>query len=208
MTETLYVQLLNLACGALLLGSVLVLWRRAPAVLVLAGQGVALAGIGAVLAADQGSVRLWAVTAGLLLLRAGVLPYLLRRMAAGALDDEARPLVTVPASLLVVAVLTTLAYAVSRPLVELAPSAASQAIPVGVAVVLLGFFVLATRRQAPAQLGGILLMDNGITAVGLLTGAGLGLLVQLGLALDVLLVLLILRPLGTRETELDEVSER
>lgn len=217
MNETLHVQLLDLACGAMLLAAVLVLWRRELAVIirVFAVQGLALAGLVAVLAANEGSAELWAVAAGVLVLRAGVLPYLVRRALAeaGEARRETRPLVNVTASLLAAAVLTLLAYVVSRPLVELAPSAATQAIPVGVTVVLIGFFVLVTRRHALSQLVGFLLMDNGITAVGFLTTAGVGLVVELGVSLDVLLAVLVLQILTARmretfgDTDLDELRE-
>ena len=110
------------------------------------------------------------------MLRAGVLPALLRRALADAAADarETRPLVNVAASLLAAAGLTLLAYAVAQPLVALAPSPATQAIPVGLAVVLIGFFVLVTRRRALSQLVGFLLLDNGITAVAFLATAGVG----------------------------------
>jgi hydrogenase-4 component E len=217
MSETLFVQLLDLACGALLLTAVLVLWRRELAVIirVFALQGVALAAMVAALAAHEGSGELWAVAAGVLVLRAGVLPYLVRRAlaSAGEARRETRPVVNVAASLLAAAVLTLLAYAASRPLVELAPSAVTAAIPVGVTVVLIGFFVLVTRRRALSQLIGFLLMDNGITAIGFLTTSGVGLIVELGVSLDVLLAVLVLQILTTRmrdtfgDTDLDELRE-
>ena len=217
MTETLYVQLLDLACGGLLLGAVLVLWRRELSVIIrmFAAQGVALAALVAVLAAHQRSVDLWVVAGGLLILRASVLPLLLARAltAAGPARRETRPLVNVAASLLAAAVLALLAYAVSRPLVALAPSPATQAIPVGVTVVLIGFFVLVTRRRALSQLVGFLLMDNGITTVGFLTTASVSLVVELGVSLDVLLAVLVLRILTARiqetfgDADLDELAE-
>lgn len=219
MTDPVYTQLLDLCCGGLLLTAALALWRVRLAVVVrvFVVQGVALAGLGAVLAVYEVSVQLWAVAAVLLVLRAGVLPYLLGRAAAGQHTVATRPLVGGSVSLLAAAALTFLAFAVSRPLVELAPAdgigTAAAALPVGVAAVLIGFFVLATRRGALPQLAGLLLMDNGITAVALLAGAGLGLLVQVGVALDALLVLVILQLSATRtretvgDTDLDELRE-
>lgn len=217
MNETLYVQLLDLAGGAILLTAVLILWRRELAVIVrvFALQGLALAALVAVLAAHERSTELWAVAAGIGVLRAGLLPWLLRRAlaGAGAARRETAPLVNVAASLLAAAVLMMLAYAVSQPLVALAPSAATQAIPVGVTVVLIGFFVLVTRRRALSQLVGFLLMDNGITMIGFLTTAGVGLVVEVGVSLDVLLAVLVLQILTTRmreafgDTDLDELRE-
>ncbi|MFD8497360.1 hypothetical protein [Amycolatopsis sp. NPDC059657] len=216
-SDTAYVQLLDLACGGLLLTAVLIVWRRELAVIirVFAVQGLVLAALVAVLAVHEHSAELGAVAAGLAVLRAGVLPYLLRRALAqaGERRRETRPLVNVAASLLSVAVLAMLAYAVSQPLIELAPSPATQAIPVGMTVVLIGFFVLVTRRRALSQLVGFLLMDNGITAIGFLTTTGAGLVVELGVSLDVLLVVLVLQILATRmretfgDADLDELRE-
>ena len=132
---------------------------------------------------------------------------------AGSGDRESRPLVNVTASLLAVAVLVLVAYAVSRPLTALRPSPAAAAIPVGIAVTLTGFFVLVTRRRAVSQLAGFLLMDNGITATGLLTTASAGLLIEAGVSLDVLLAVVVLRVLTSRmrdtfgDTDLDDLRE-
>ena len=199
------VQLLDLACGGLLITAVLVLWRRELPVIirVFAVQGVALAVLVGVLAWQRGSPELAAVAVGVLALRAGVLPHLLRRGRDGAGEgaEETRPLVAVAGSLLVAAVLTLVSYAVTRPLVALAPSPATAAIPVGLSVALIGFFVLATRRRALSQLVGFLLMDNGVTAVGFLTTSGISLIVEVGVSLDVLLAVLVLRILTARMRE-------
>ncbi len=217
MNTALYVQLLNLSAGALLLTAVLVLWRRELSVIirVFALQGMALAGLVGVLAAHDGSLELAAVALGVLVLRAGVLPAFLRRALAAAGEErrETRPLVNVAASLLAAAGLTLLALAVSQPLVQVSSTPATQAVPIAIAVVLVGFFVLVTRRRALSQLVGFLLMDNGITAVGFLTTAGIGLGVEVGVALDVLLVVLVLQVLTGRMrevfggTDLDELRE-
>jgi len=217
MSADLATQLLNIAAGAFLFTAVLILWRRelASIIDVFALQGVALAAMVGVIAAAEGSIELAAVAVGVLALRAGVLPWLLRRALshAGATRRETQPLVNVVTSLLAAAALTLLAYAVSLPLVALDPSPAAHAIPVGIAVMLIGFFVLVTRRLALSQLVGFLLMDNGITAVGFLTTAGVSLIVELGVTLDVLLVVLVLQVLKTRmreafgATDLDELRE-
>jgi hydrogenase-4 component E len=216
-SDTAYVQMLDLACGALLLTAVFIVWRRELAVIirVFAIQGLALTALVAVLAVNEHSAELGIVTVGIAVLRVGVLPHLLRRALAraGTARRDTRPLVNVAASLLATAALTLLAYAVSQPLVALAPSPATQAIPVGMAVVLIGFFVLVTRRRALSQLIGFLLMDNGITAVGFLTTSGAGLVVELGVSLDVLMAVLVLQILATRmwdtfgSADLDELRE-
>lgn len=210
------VQLLDLLCGGILLTAVLILWRRelASIVRLLALQGVFIAGLAALVAGNEGGVAPYLVALGVLALKTFVIPAVLRRVLADSGEArETEPLVNVAASLLAAALLTLLAYVVSQPLVALAPSAATRALPVGVAVVLLGFFVLVTRRRALSQVVGFLLLDNGITTTAFLAASGVPLVVELGVSLDVLLVVLVLQILAARMrstfggTDLDELNE-
>jgi hydrogenase-4 component E len=209
-------QLLNLACGLFLLAAIGVLWRRELSALIalLTVQGVALTGIAVLLAVDHRSMEAAAVAVGVGLLKAGLLPWLLRRVLAevpGA--RETAPLVNVSASMLAAAALVLLAYAAARPLVDLAPATSARAAPVGIAVVLIGFFLAATRRRAISQIIGVLLIDNGIAAVAFLATGGVPLVVELGVSADLLLAVLVLQVLTTRlhvafgDTDLDELRE-
>jgi hydrogenase-4 component E len=216
MSDLTYVQLLDLLCGGFLLAAVLVLWRHDLAAIVrlFAAQGVALAALVAVLGAHQRDAVLLGVAVALLALRAVVLPALMRRaLTASGEGRETRPLVNVASSLLVAALLALLSYAVCRPVVALSPSPATHAVPAALTVVLIGFFVLVTRRRALSQVVGFLLIDNGITAIAFLTTSGIPLIVELGVSLDVLLVVLVLQVLTTRiraafgGSDLDDLRE-
>jgi hydrogenase-4 component E len=211
-----YSQWLYLVCGALLLSSVIVLWRRQLSALIslLTVQGVLLAALAALLGTQHDGLELYGIALGLLLLKAGVLPAVLRRaLARGGAPRETRPLVNVPASLLAAAMLTLLAYAVSQPLVELDPNPTTRAVPVGVAMVLLGFFMLVTRRRALSQVVGFLLLDNGIATTAFMLTAGVPVIVELAVSMDLLLVVLVLQVLTTRlrehfgDAELDDLHE-
>src|SRR5258708_10023972 len=216
MSDLTYVQFLDLLCGGFLLAAVLVLWRHDLAALVrlFAAQGVALAALVAVLGAHQRDGVLLGVAGALLALRGALLPALMRRaLTASGEGRETQPLVNVAASLLVAALLALLSYAVCRPVVALSPSAATHAVPAALSVVLIGFFVLVTRRRALSQVVGFLLIDNGITAIAFLTTSGIPLIVELGVSLDVLLVVLVLQVLTTRirtafgGSDLDDLRE-
>jgi len=211
-----YVQLLDLVCGGVLLTTVLALWRRELAAIVrlLVAQGVLIAALAALLGAREYSGELYLAALGVLVLKAFVLPAVLRRVLAESGEArETEPLVNVTASLLAAALLTLLAYWLSRPLVALAPSPATRALPVGLAVVLMGFFMLVTRRRALSQVVGFLLLDNGIATTAFLATAGVPLVVELGVSLDVLLVVLVLQIVVARmrlafgRTDLDELRE-
>ena len=98
MSDTVYAEALNLICGGLLLSAVLMVWRRGLVAMVrlLVAQGALLAALAALLGAREDSVELCAVAAGVLVLKAVVLPGVLRRVlrdTGGA--REAEPLVNV-----------------------------------------------------------------------------------------------------------------
>ena len=215
MSSAVSTQLLDVISGAILLTAVLTLWRRDLAAIIrlLAIQGVLIAGLALLLGINEHSTELYLAALGVLILKAIVLPTILRRVLADSGEvRETAPLVNVTSSLLAAAGLTLLAYVLSGPLVVLAPSAATRALPVGVAVVLLGFFMLVTRRRALSQVIGFLLLDNGITTTAFLATSGVPLVVELGVSLDVLLVVLVLQIVAARmrmafgSTDLDGLS--
>lgn len=214
MSPDLYARLLYLVCGALLLSSVLVLWRRQFSALIrlVTIQGILVSCLALLLGTQGHGVELYLIAAGVLVLKAGVLPAVLTRV----LDNdnaprETQPLVNVPASLLAAVALTLVAYAVTRPLTDLDPNPETRAVPVGVATVLLGFFMMVTRRHALSQVVGFLVLDNGIAATAFLLTAGVPIIVELAVSMDLLLVVLVLQVLTTRlrevfgHTDLDEL---
>ena len=216
MSVELFAQLLYLVSGGLLLSSVLMLWRRRLSALIglLTAQGVLLAGMAALLGTQVGGVELYLVALAVLVLKGGVLPLVLRKVLSDSgAARETQPVVNVPASLLAAALLTLLAYALSRPLVDLDPTPTTHAVPVGIAMVLLGFFVLVTRRRALSQVAGFLLLDNGIAATAFLVTSGVPLIVDLAVSMDLLLVVLVLQVLTARlraafgDTDIGELRE-
>jgi hydrogenase-4 component E len=217
MSETTYTQLLQLFAGLLLLCAVLIVWRRSLGahIRLLAVQGWALAGLVAVLGLHEHSAELLWVSVLVATLKGVVLPAVLARATASdrTRAREETPLINTTAALLAVSFLTMLAYLVSRPVLALGSTAAVAAVPVGMAMALFGFLVLSTRRHAVSQLIGFLLLDNGIATVAFLTAGGVPLVVELGVSLDVLLVVLILRVLTSRirteygDADLDDMTE-
>lgn len=202
MTEIHYASALGLAAGALLLASVLIVWRRdLPSIVrLLSAQGLALACIPLLRGTYDQDWAVVAVGAAVLALRAVVLPWLLARAVNAEPDDqrEATPLVNTTASLLIAAGLTVVAFAVTRPVVELEPGPATDAMPAAFAVILIALFVMVIRRHAVSQAAGFLMLDNGIAATAFLLTAGVPLIVELGASLDVLFALIVIGVLTSR----------
>jgi hydrogenase-4 component E len=198
MSGTFYVGALELAAGAVLVCAVMTLWRRQVGTIVtmLRFQGVALAAVAGVLAWHEHDVGLGVTALLVLAVKGALVPWLLRRVVRqDPRSRETAPLINVPASLVAAAALIVVAYVVSSKLTALSPSGATRLVPIGVATVLVGYFMLVTRRRAVSQIVGLLLVDNGIALVTFLLTAGVPLIVELGSTLDVLLVVVVLQVL-------------
>ena len=191
MTDANFATLIDFAAGGLMLTAVLIVWRRdlRAVVRLLAWQGLALAAIPLLRGAHDGEVAL--IYVGFTILA--------RALAAEQRDQrEATPLVNTASSLLITAVLTVAAFAITRPLVNLEPSAAATAVPAAFAVVFIALFVMVTRRHAISQAAGFLMLDNGIAATAFLLTAGVPLIVELGASLDVLFAVIVIGVLTGR----------
>lgn len=217
MTDAGYAGVLDLAAGALVLAAVFVVWRRDLRAItwLLGAQGAALACIPVVLGVHHGDRPLLGVGMVVLVLRAGVLPWMLARAIGVERREyrEATPLVNTATSLLVAAGLTVTAFGVTRPLVNLEPTAETAAVPAAFAVILIALFVMATRRHAVSQAAGFLMLDNGIAATAFLLTAGVPLIVELGASLDVFFAVAIIGVLTGRlrrafgGADLDQLQE-
>lgn len=215
-------QLVALFAGLELLSLALLAWRgpagtRAPLVL----QGAALAGLVLVIGLAEGRLRTVGVAVLVLVVKAGVLPWLVSRhdvtglvgVGPAAGGPSSGRAVDPTRQLLTMAALVVVGYLVARPLVAIVPGPAGRALPVGLALVLVGFVLLVTGERSAAQLVGFLVLDNGIATTAFLATGGLPVLVELGVLLDVLLVVLVLQVLGGRmatafgDTDLDRLTE-
>ncbi len=201
MDSSLSAQLVATATGLLLLTAVLQVWRRslAASIRLLAVQGAALGLLVATTGLSEGEPVVVALAVVVLGVKAGVIPWGLAQTArlTGA-TREVAPLVNPTAALLMAALLTGLAYVVCAPITAAAHTPHADAAAVGVAMVLIGFLVMATRRTALSQLIGFVVLDNGIATTAFLTSGGVPLVVELGVTLDVLLVVLILQVLAAQ----------
>ena len=207
---------LTLAAGSVLVCAVLVLWLSSvrSVIRVVAAQGVALGLVAMVLGTHLHDGGLIATAAVVLAVKGVAIPVFLRRAGGGdALERERRPLVNVPASLVASAVLIVVAFAALSNLSTFVGGTAGALVPVGVATLLLGFFVLVVRRRPLSQMVGLLLVDNGIALVAFLCTAGVPFLIELGVSLDVLLGVVVLMVLAQRlrlefgDLDLDALQE-
>lgn len=217
MTDSAFTSAIDLAAGAMVLAAVLITWRRdvASIIRLLAWQGAALAAIPIIRGIHEGDTTSIMVGVAIAALRMALLPWLLFRALSSEErgQREATPLVNTTASLLIAALLTVIAFAVTRPVVNLDPGPATGAVPAAFAVILIALFVMATRRHAMSQAAGFLMLDNGIAATAFLLTDGVPLIVEFGASLDVLFAVIVIGVLTGRlrskfgGTDLDALQE-
>jgi hydrogenase-4 component E len=168
----------------LLLGSS----RLRSCISITAMQGVVVSLLPVLLHGSDWALRALSLTAGSMLLKGAVFPWLLFRVLREAgVRREIEPFVGHTLSVLVGVGSLMFALWVDARL-ELSSGLAQAsplAIPIGLATLLVGLFLIVSRRKAITQVLGYIVLENGIYAIGVALVGGVPLLVELGVLLDV-----------------------
>jgi hydrogenase-4 component E len=188
-------QLINLGAAALLLLAFAMLSQRRILSLInlFAAQGLVLALSTALVAALTGQGHLY-LSAGLtFVLKVLVLPWILHRLIR-RLDVkwDVETLINIPTTMLVGLVLVILAFNLAAPISQLAGTVTRSTLGIALAAVLLAFLMMITRSKAVPQVIGFLAMENGLFFAATATVYGMPMVVELGVALDLLIAALIL----------------
>lgn len=188
-------QLLNTFAALLLLSSFAMLSQRRVVTMVhlLALQGVLLGLATLLLAWRTGNGHLYVSAAMTLALKALFLPWLLHRLIRrlGVYWDS-EPLLNIAGTMLVGLLIVIFAFGLAQPIAALATTSTRSSIGIAVAVVLLAFLTMITRRKAMSQVVGFLSMENGLFFGAMSATYGMPMIIELGVALDVLVAMLVL----------------
>ncbi|HKC45322.1 MAG TPA: formate hydrogenlyase [Burkholderiales bacterium] len=195
LTPALTGQIINLLAAVLLLLSFAMLAQRRILSLIdlFAAQGFVLAlSTGFVAYATGQSHLYW--SAGITLgLKVILLPLILHRLIR-RLDVkwDVETLINIPTTMLVGIVLVILAFNLAQPVSELAGTVTRGTLGIALASVLLAFLMMITRSKAVPQVIGFLAMENGLFFAATAATYGMPMVVELGIALDVLIGVIIL----------------
>jgi len=188
-------QLLNALAALLLLVSFAMLSQRRVVTMVnlLALQGVILFAATLLLAWRTGERHLYLSAALTLGLKVIFLPWMLHRLIR-KLDVywDTDPLLNITGTMLAVLVVVVFAFGLAQPISALASTATRSSVGIAVAVILLAFLTMITRRKAMSQVIGFLSMENGLFFGAMSATYGMPMIVELGVALDVLVAMLVL----------------
>ena len=188
-------QLINLLAALLLLVAFAMLSQRRILSLInlFAAQGVVLFLATTLVAAVTGQTHLYWSAGLTLLLKVFVLPWILHRLIRRLnVKWDVETLLNVPTTMLVGIVLVILAFNLAAPISQLAGTVTRATLGIALACVLLSFLMMITRSKAVPQVVGFLSMENGLFFAATAAVYGMPMVVELGVALDVLVAALIL----------------
>jgi hydrogenase-4 component E len=188
-------QVVNLLASVMLLLAFAMLSQRRIISLInlFAAQGFTLFLSTALVAALTGQNHLYGSALLTLALKVVALPWILHRLIRRLnVKWDVETLFNIPTTMLIGIVLVILAFNLALPISMLAGTLTKATLGIALACVLLSFLMMITRSKAVPQVIGFLSMENGLFFAA--TGAvyGMPMVIEFGIALDVLVGMLIL----------------
>jgi len=188
-------QLINLFAALVLLISFAMLSQRRVLALInlFALQGLVLAASTAMVAWSTDQHHLYYSAALTLVLKVLFLPWVLHRLIR-KLDVkwDVETLINIPTTMLIGIALVVFAFNLAGPISEMAGTITKSTLGIAIASVLLSFLMMITRSKAVPQVIGFLAMENGLFFAAITATYGMPMVVELGIALDVLVGMFIM----------------
>jgi len=188
-------QLVNLLASVMLLLAFAMLSQRRIISLInlFAAQGFTLVLSTTLVAWLTGQDHLYYSALLTFALKVIALPWILHRLIRRLnVKWDVETLINIPTTMLIGIVLVILAFNLAQPISLLAGTVTKATLGIALACVLLSFLMMITRSKAVPQVIGFLAMENGLFFAA--TGAvyGMPMVIEFGIALDVLVGMLIL----------------
>jgi len=193
--ETLSGQLINLFAALVLLIAFAMLAQRRVLSLInlFALQGLVLAASTALVAYSSSQQHLYYSAALTLVLKVMFLPWLLHRLIRKLnVKWDIETLFNIPTTMLIGIALVVFAFNLAGPISEMAGTITRSTLGIAIASVLLSFLMMITRSKAVPQVIGFLAMENGLFFAAITATYGMPMVVELGIALDVLVGMFIM----------------
>ncbi len=188
-------QIINLLAAMLLLLSFAMLTQRRILSLInlFALQGLTLTLSTLVVAWSTGQHHLYYSAALTFVLKVLILPSVLHRLIRKlSAKWDVETLINIPTTMLVGIALVILAFNVALPISQLAGTITKSTLGIALACVLLAFLTMITRSKAVPQVIGFLAMENGLVFAATSATYGMPMVVEFGIALDVMVGMVIL----------------
>jgi len=153
-----------------------------------AWQGLFLSISTALVGYVAGSHHLYISSILTLALKVILLPYILHALIVRLqIHKEVETVVNVPTTMLIGIALVIFSYHLTAPIRELSTLVTRSTLAVALSTVMLGLLMMITRRHAVTQIIGFLALENGLFFAATSATYGMPLVVELGVALDILI---------------------
>ena len=166
--------------------------RLVAAIHAFAWQGLLVAMVTAIVAASSEHAHLFFSAALTLGLKAMLIPWMLHRLVRQLeLDRYSEPLRRPALVIMAALALVIFSYWLVLPVVQQELIFTRNIVAVSLAVVLVGLLMMVIRTQAVAQVLGFMSMENGLFLAAVSATGGMPLMVELGVAFDVLVAMVL-----------------
>lgn len=156
-------------------------------------QGVALVAASVLVAYETDQADLYVSAALTFVLKVVLIPWILHRVVRRLnVRWDVETLINIPTTMLVGIGLVIFSFSLALPISRLAASMAGGSLGIALACVMLSFMMMITRSKAVPQVIGFLSMENGLIFAATAVTNGMPMIVEFGIALDVLVGVLIL----------------
>ncbi len=120
------------------------------------------------------------------LIKVFLIPYLLMKLINKVgVNREIEPFININYSLLITGVLVLFAFFITQKVHISGEVVAKEIFPVSIGVILIGAFIMISRKKAVTQIIGFLTLENGIMLAGTSITKGMPLIVEIGVFFDV-----------------------
>lgn len=151
-------------------------------------QGVFLSVSTAIVGYTAGRHHLYISSVLTLALKVFLLPYILHMLIRRLkIHKEIETVVNVPTTMLIGVALVIFSYHLTAPVRELSTFVTRSVLAIALATVMIGLLMMITRRHAVTQIIGFLAMENGLFFAATSATYGMPLVVELGVAIDILI---------------------
>ena len=138
-------------------------------------------------------IELFIICASILMLKVGMIPYVLARIVRRINVKENLELAVNPQLSLITALLFTyLAYIFTHRVMSFDESMGSMVFTVSIAMICIGFFIMVSRLKALSQVLGLLTMENGIFLAAAAITGGMPFFVEIAFFFDIFVFVIII----------------
>jgi hydrogenase-4 component E len=190
--------LIDIAAAAILVTAFLIVSTRNLVfyIRLFALQSFLLAGVAFLVAVGYGETHIFIAAFLTVAIKAIAIPLLMTKVIDRIhVQKEIDFSVNITVSLLLCGGIVILAGSVARSILSIQEADApgiSRILSASIAMMLIGLFIMMTRRKAVTQIIGLLTMENGVFLSGLSITYGMPLIVEVGIFFDILIAVLIL----------------